>query len=263
MPGLLVLALAGAGTAEGQVSVEVSPLRVELQAQPGSSATQAVTLNNSGAEPLRVRARVTDWELSRDGSPQFESAREGGPFSASEWVRVAPPEQLLESGKEGIVRFSLAVPAGVPPGGYRTAVMFEFVPASAPPAARGREVQFRSRIATLIYVNIGSPPAAVELTDLRIRPEEDDTSIVAVLNNTGRRTVRTKGTMRLLDASGAPVREVPVPDVPLLPESEREVVIPATDASKPLPPGAYRVEVRFDLGMPELVVGETTLQVAK
>ena len=259
----MAIMLAGARVASAQVSVEVSPLRVELQAQPGSSTTQAITLNNSGGEPLRVRARVTDWELARDGSPQFESAREGGPFSASDWVRIAPPEQLLEAGKEGIVRFSLAVPGDVAPGGYRTAVMFEFLPAAAPPATRGREVQFRSRIATLVYVNIGSPQAAIELTDLRIRPAEEGTSVVAVLNNTGRRTVRTKGTLLLLDGAGATVREVPMPDVPLLPESEREVVIPATDKSKPLAPGVYRVEVRFDVGMPALVVGETTLQVAR
>ena len=57
--------------ASAQVSIEVSPLRVELKAQAGATTTQAITIVNTGAEPVRVRAELSDWFLSRDGSPQF------------------------------------------------------------------------------------------------------------------------------------------------------------------------------------------------
>ena len=263
-PFLAVAALLiGALPATAQISVEVSPLRVELQAGPGSSSTQAVTLNNSSPEAVRIRARVTDWDLSRDGAPQFEGARENGPFSATGWVRVAPPEQVVDPGKEGTVRFTLTVPADAAPSGYRTGILFEFVPASGDPIARKREVQFRSRVATLIYVNVGEPPASVELNDLRTRSTPQQTQIVAVLANTGKRNVRTRGTMTVFGGDGKPVAQVPVPDVPVLPESEREVAIVAFEAAKPLPDGEYRVEVRFDVGMAALIVGETTLKVSR
>ena len=258
-----IAALLAAAPASAQVSVEVSPLRIELQAVPGSTTTQAVMLTNSGKAPVRVRARVSDWDLSREGAPQFEGVPEGGPYSASAWVRVAPPEQVLDTSKEGTVRFSLTVPPGTGPSGYRTSVLFEFLPVSTDPAGRGREVQFRSRIATLVYVNVGQPPAAIELTDLRIRPSSEQTQVIAVLSNTGKRTVRTKGTLTLYDQTGKAVQETAVPDVPLLPEREREVAIPAVDASKPLPAGEYRVEVKIDAGMPALIVGETTLKVSR
>jgi P pilus assembly chaperone PapD len=263
-PLLAVAALLiGALPATAQISVEVSPLRVELQAGPGSSSTQAVTLNNSSPEAVRIRARVTDWDLSRDGAPQFEGAKENGPFSATSWVRVAPPEQVVDPGKEGTVRFTLTVPADAAPSGYRTGILFEFVPASGDPIARKREVQFRSRVATLIYVNVGEPPATVELNDLRARSTPQQTQIVAVLANTGKRNVRTRGTMTVFAADGKQVAQVPVPDVPVLPESEREVAIVAFEAAKPLPDGEYRVEVRFDVGMAALIVGETTLKVSR
>jgi hypothetical protein len=89
--------------------------------------------------------------------------------------------------------------------------------------------------------------------------------IVATLKNTSRRSVRTKGTLIIYDASGKTLREMPVPDVPLLPESERDVAIVATDVEKSLtlPPGDYRVEVKLDVGLPALVVGETTLKVPR
>jgi hypothetical protein len=262
---LVCLCVAAVATpVSAQVSLEVSPLRVELQTEPGGTTTQAVTLTNAGKEAVRVRARLTDWDLSRDGAPQFEGSQQGGPFSATAWVRIAPPEQVIEPGKDGTVRFTLSVPSATAPAGYRTGILFEFSPASGDPVARGRDIQFRSRIATLIYVNIGQPPAAVELIDLLLRPTDAETKVVAVLKNTSKRTVRTKGSLVLFDKAGAAVRTVPVPDVPVLPESEREVAITVADPSQtPLPEGEYRVEIKIDTGMPALIVGETILKVPK
>lgn len=265
-PALLAVLLTLVPTLSlAQVSVEVSPLRAELTAGPGSTTTQGITLTNAGTEAVRVRATLTDWDLSKDGAPQFEGAVENGPFSATAWVRVAPPEQVIEPGKEATVRYSLSVPAGVQPGGYRTGILFDFGPASGDPVGRARQVLFKSRIATLIYVNIGQPPLAAELTDLRNRAIGAQTLIVATVRNTSRRYVRTKGALVVYDASGKSVREVPVPDVPLLPESEREVAMVVVDPEKKqtLSPGDYRVELRLDVGLPALLVGETTLKVSR
>ena len=259
----LAALLVAVPAALAQISVEVAPLRVELQTGPGGSTTQAISVSNTGKEAVRVRARLSDWDLSRDGTPQFEGVPENGAYSGTAWVRIAPPEVVIDPGKEGTVRFTLTVPAATQPAGYRSSILFEFLPASGDPVAKGREVQFRSRIATLIYVNVGQPPAHIELTDLRIRPLKDETQIIAILNNTSKRTVRTKGTLTLYDSAGKTVRETAVPDVPLLPEREREVAIPAIEIAKPLPAGEYRVEVKIDVGMPAVLVGETTIKVER
>ena len=252
-----------AQTAAAQVSVEVSPLRVELQAGPGSTTTQPVTLTNYGKETVRVRARLTDWDLTRDGTPQFEGAEVGGRYSATSWVRLAPPEQTIEPGASAIVRFSANLPEGVEPGGYRTGILFEFEPETRTPAPK-RELAFKSRIATLIYINSGTTVAAAELVDVRVRPADSGVDVVATLKNSGRRTVRTKGTLQLFDASGTVAREAMVPDVPLLPESEREVTVPvAIAAASPLAPGLYRAELKLDLGLAAIIIGETPLRIPK
>ena len=257
---LLPLAAVQAGA---QTSIEVSPLRIELKATPGGTTTQSITLNNSGKDAVRVRATISDWHLSRDGAPQFVAATDPK-YSATAWTRLAPPEIVVEPGKDAIVRFTLTVPAGVAPAGYRTGILFEFGPATGVAVAKPREVQFKSRIATLIYANVGEPPAAVDLTDLRARVIADQpTNIIAVLKNTGQRTVRTRGTLTLYDKTGAVISTSVVPDVPVLPESEREVVIPAVNPDKPKPPpGEYRVEVKIDVGLPALIVGETTVKIS-
>jgi P pilus assembly chaperone PapD len=251
-----------AAPAAAQVSVEVSPLRVELKAAPGATTTQAITVTNTGKDAVRLRSTLSDWHLSRDGAPQFVPAADGR-YSATAWVRVAPPEIVVPAGTDVVVRFTLAVPADASPAGYRTGILFDFAPADGPAVPKAREVQVRSRIATLIYANVGEPPAAVELTDLqpRVTPGQP-AQIVAVLKNTSRRTVRTRGTLTLFDKAGAAVSQTVVPDVPVLPESEREVATPAINPDKSgLPPGEYRVEVKIDVGMAAVIVGETTFKV--
>ena len=259
-----VVALVSAATpALAQVSVEATPLRIEISAEPGSSHTQAITLTNPGTEPVRVKISIADWHLSRDGAPQFEQPDAARAYAAAFWVRFAPPELVLEPGKQGAVRFTLTVPSDIKAGGYRTGLLFEFLPlGETAKVEKGRQVVLRSRIASLIYVNIGQIAAAVELTNLEVKPGAD-TQIVAGLKNTSRRTVRTRGSLMLYDRTGMAVATIPVPDVPVLPESEREVAIIATEALKTLLSGDYKVELKLDLGMPALVVGETTLKVAR
>lgn len=268
----LVTILAGPARASAQVSVEVSPLRVELQAGPGSTTTQPVTLTNYGKEAVRVRATLTDWDLTRDGTPQFEGAEVDGRYSATSWLRVAPPEQVIEPGASATVRFNAALPAAVEPGGYRTGILFEFESAAGTPLSPRRELSFKSRIATLIYVNVGAPPTATELVDVRVRPTSGGVDIVATVKNAGRRTVRTRGTLVLFDATGAVARETAVPDVPLLPESERELTVPVATAPStgsgqapgtPLAPGLYRAELKLDLGMAAIIVGEAPVRIPR
>jgi hypothetical protein len=102
--------------------------------------------------------------------------------------------------------------------------------------------------------------------------------IVATVKNSGRRTVRTKGTLVLYDAAGAVAREAAIPDVPLLPESEREVAVPVALStasgqalftssqhapSTPLAPGLYRAELKLDLGLPAIIIGEAPVRITK
>ena len=263
LPALLSVADVSPARAQALFSVEVSPLRVELRLNAGASHTQAVTLKNDSKQPARIRARVDDWYLSKDGTPQFKAADPADPYSAAAWLRLNPPEQVVAAGVTAVVRFTTTVPAGTKEGGYRCAVMFEFDPPDANAASKGRDVMFRGRVATLVYATVGSPKPAIELTDLQVlAPKGQPPSIVATLKNSGRVHVRTNGSVIFSTAAGQVVRQAPLPNVPVLPESERDVSIPiAGEREPPLPPGSYRVEVKFDLGLPALVVGETTLEI--
>jgi P pilus assembly chaperone PapD len=262
-----VLAVVGSASPASAQSVEVSPLRVDLVMTRGAAHTQAVTLTNQGPEPVRIRARLQDWFMAKDGTPQFdapvpEAERE---FVTTAWVRLAPPEQVIEPGRQGIVRFTTTAPADAADGGYRAAILFEFAPATGELAVQGRSVQFRSRVATLIYIAVGRLQPSIELTDLAGRVRDGQApSVVATLKNTGRMNVRTKGTASLRDAGGAVIMTVDIPNVPLLPMAERDLAIGLAKDGHPSPAaGEYAIEVKIDVGMPALIVGETVLKIPR
>lgn len=245
-----------------QVSVQVTPLRVELKTAPGGATTQAVTLVNEGHDPVRVHAALSDWSLARDGTPQFAPADPASPASASAWLRVTPAEFTAQPGVETAVRFTIDVPAAALPGGYRSAIMFEFMPPGAEPALVSKGVAFRSRIATVIYVTIGTPVPSVDLVDLQPQLKDGQpAAVVATLKNTGTVHVRTRGHVTVYGPDDRVVRRLSLPDVPVLPGGVRDLVVPLSDEAQPaaLAPGRYRVEVRVDVGMPEVLVGEIPL----
>jgi uncharacterized protein YcfL len=259
---LFVAALAPVASA--QVSVEVTPMRVEVKAAGSGQYTNTVSLTNHDKNPVRIHATLYDWYFSKDGTPQYRETDTAMPFSAAAWVRLNPVEQVVQPGASGIVRFTVNIPAGTAPGGYRTAIMFDF----GPPGAEGviaKGVLFKSRVATIVYVTVGSPKPAVELVDVQPRAQAGQVpTIAATLKNTGRVQVRTRGQMLIYDKTGTLVRRVTLPDTPILPESERDVIVAmAEQGQPPLPAGEYRVELRIDLGLPELLVGETTVTIGR
>lgn len=249
--------------AQGALSVEVNPLRVELKMGAGGTHTQAITVRNEGKDAVRVRARVDEWYLTKDGTPQFTFVKPDTPFSAAGWIRLNPTEQTVAPGAMVTVRFTLTAPKTVADGGYRAAVMFEFEPPGTDPAARARDVMFRGRVATVVYATIGKPVPSLDLVDLQVRSDGNAApTVVATLQNAGRVHVRTTGTLIVRGSDGTPVREVPIPSVPVLPESQRDVAVAVWDENhRPLPAGTYRVEVRIDVGMPAVLVGETTMTI--
>ncbi len=250
--------------ARAQVSVEVTPLRVDVKTGAGGTYTGAVTLTNHDTAAVRIHARVDDWYLSKDGTPQFQPADAPAPFSAASWIRVNPVETVAKPGAREVVRFTVTAPAGTAPGGYRAAVMFEFGPGGAEGVV-SKGVMFRSRVATIVYVTVGTPRPVVDLVDVqpRIQPGLPP-RIAATLKNAGRVHVRTKGQMVIYDAAGTAVRRVALPDAPVLPESERDLIVALSEEGQsPLPAGEYRVEMRIDVGLPALLVGETTLTIGR
>ncbi len=240
-------------------SFSLAPIRLEVEATPGRPYTDAIEVNNDARETARIRVYAEDWRLERDGAVTF-SKPGTGPRSASPWVRVNPSEFDLPGLTSADVRFTVSVPRGAPAGGYRTAIVVEQVPRPTPGRAARREVAIRARIASIIYVTVGDavPAAALERVTYERLPNGVRALVLSV-ENTGGVHFRTDGKVRLADPrTGRTVHTVSIPDVPVLPETGREVRVHLPNDVKP---GTYAVRAELEVGGEDVYVHEAPVRV--
>ena len=227
LPFLTVAALLmGALPATAQLSVEVSPLRVELQSGP--AAIRRRPSRSTTAAPRRCEsARASATGISR----ATERRNSKGPGGRSVLGNELGPRRAAGTGDRSRQGRDRPVHLTVPPvshqPGTAPASSSEFLPASGDPVARKREIQFSSRMATLIYVNVGKPPATVELIDLRAALARKQTQVVAPEEH--REAQRPDEGHRDHVWRGKPRPRGPGARRAGSPESEREVAIVASD----------------------------------
>lgn len=205
----------------GDLSLDVSPVRVQVHMQAGNEYTNAVRVLNDGKEPVRLRAYVEDWYLDEIGTPIFRPA---GTLdrSSSVWMDVAPSDFLLEPGETKFVRFTVKAPAGMADGGYHGSLLLETLPLNR--AERpGMQMFVQGRVAVMTYVTIGNPRRAAEIKSMATVRHDGKNFVRMQIANTGEDFVRLAGDMTVVEGSEAVGDGIPIPDVPVLPGAKRWV----------------------------------------
>ena len=235
------------------VSIGVAPIRVEHWVKQGERGTDMISVSNDGSVPTRLKVSVEDWNLTKDGNPIFMKTGESL-YSCARWIRVNPSDLRIEPGQTKEVRFTVSVPQGIEDGGYRAAIIFETVPDSTP-GEKVKRVFLRGRIAAIIYEVVGKPTPNGHANALQVQRKKEGVDFILALQNGGKVHFRTKGIITVKNDKGEKVLEVEIPDVPVLPESEREVKV---SYDKPIPKGEYRALAVVDIGKKELIGAEAS-----
>ena len=245
------LLLFSAGSAQA-ISISVAPIRVEHNVPAGGDLTEAISISNDDPFPVHIRVKVEDWSLTKEGSVSF-SPGASQPFSAAPWIKVNPREFDLQPGQPQDIRYSLTVPKEATPGGYRAAIIFATVPRPTP-GEKQKRVMLEGRIATILYETVGRPAPSGEITGLSvITSKEGKPEFLISFKNTGSVHLRTRGEIIIRDKAGKEIGKAPLPDVPILPQSDRDFKV-AWEAK--LPAGEYVAELLMDIGRKELLAGE-------
>ena len=127
--------LLGVIPAKAQMSIMVTPIRVEHQVQAGANETNVIEIRNEGAEPSRISVHAEDWTMDRKGTVSFSPAG-GDPSSCANWLEINPTDFRLDPGQARQIRYSLTVPAEAKDGGYRAAIALEGMPPPQEGAAK-------------------------------------------------------------------------------------------------------------------------------
>ena len=267
--------LAGAAASEGQqpaadappsapqMTLGISPLRVELKVAPGAETSQPVKLSNSGAVATQVRVSISDWTLSETGDQTF--VKKGGTsWGCASWIQVNPSEFALPAGGNSLVRYTMRVPQDAREGGFHCAILFETLPPPREQLTQGTGVINLLRLVTTIYATIGNPAIVAKIERLELAPAKKPgkngaLEIVTEFTNAGTTQYRVSGELEVLDADGKPVRKFEYKSFPVLPGVPRSSVFPI---EPPLPAGQYLLRAVIDTGAKERLAAETRVRVS-
>jgi P pilus assembly chaperone PapD len=258
----IFIAVCSLGTidARAQMSLMISPIRVEHQLKVGTDETNVIQVLNTGAEPTRVAVHVEDWAMDRKGDLSFSTAG-GDPGSCAKWIQLNPTDFRLDPGQSRQVRYSISVPAEALEAGYRAAIVLEGLPRQEEGTAKKR-VNLRGRIVVMAYATVGSPEIRAQFQDLQVTAANKTLSFKLMLANQGDVHFRIKKSwITIKNSKGEEVSRVEVPDIPVLPGGTRELEFKKEDLT--LPKGSYMAEAVLDVGREDFLGRKSSFSVGR
>lgn len=262
---------AGQSSVPATGSMAVAPARFELEMKPGTETTVVVNLDyragDEGTKPVRILATLNDWTITRDGRVEYFRAGTRDD-SASPWVIYSPGEATVTPGTIHQIRVTISVPENAAPGDHLTALVIEQRPENLKPLENTRQMVVRYRMASVFYIKVPGLVRKGTIENLYAEATTEGIVVTPTLKNEGNSVIRPLSTVKVTDAEGKLVADVPESEtLPVLANSASDQPI---TIGRNLPPGSYTVKYRVDFqdgrqiteGVTELVV-KTQLQIAR
>lgn len=203
---LTILIVAIAGIASPAFALTVSPARVEITGDPGTTLQGEIELFNEQDGTRTFFTTFENFEPSGDsGAPRFIGAKEG----LATWIQ-SENKVFLESGVRVKVPYSIAIPANAEPGGHFAAIFFG---SQEPGVQGGGQVSVGGKIGVLVLLRVsGEVAEGGGLLEFSAKDKQRFFSMVPVtftyrLNNTGGDRVvplgeiKIKNTLRMNSAT--------------------------------------------------------------
>jgi hypothetical protein len=173
-----IMLIATVCPAQGIGDLAVNPTRVVFE---GRTRTAEVTLTNKGRGSATYRISFIHTRMDGSGDVT-ECAKEPGQVTAEDLVRFSPREVTLPAGNSQVVRIQLRKPEVLPPGEYRSQMLFRAVPPPQPvgpaePENGKEELKVSIRpifgLSIPVVVRHGETSCRLSLADLALQPAKE------------------------------------------------------------------------------------------
>lgn len=128
-------------------AVTVSPIRIELATDPGTSKAGSFKVTNDETKQVTYQIIVAKFETKDEtGEPAFVPGKDGIPS----WIETAS-SVTIESHGSKVIPFNISVPENAEPGGYFAGI---FVSKTAPNVSGEADIGLESNVGTLIFLRV-------------------------------------------------------------------------------------------------------------
>ncbi len=237
------------------IDISMSPPKMEFHLKEKKKVREVIELENRSFKPIHLKVYTAGFSIEEDGDLIF--SREDS--SAEEWIKVSPGELTIKPYDYGIVRYEIHVPEGSPAGSYTASIMIEEI---LPPEESKKPTQFiiKGRMAHIVYANIGKPDYKGKIEWFKVEREEDKLIFSFYLKNEGDFYFRTKGSIKIIGEKEKNIKEIFLPNVPVLRRTNR--IIEVSTSSKDLSLGKYRALLLLDIGTKTSLQAQTEFSIS-
>ena len=264
---LLFFTILFVSTTLSGISFTVVPMKFKLNASPGDTLTNSITVHNSVGDSLTLDIYLRDilFNVDGDGREIEPGNMERG---MAEWIVFTPREIDFTGVGSQNIRFTIKVPESISSGDYWANFYVEPTGksrSSVTTEAKGRKFTLytvtRYKISLRLRVK-GEVIKQGEITDVVFYPNATDTSLIVntTFENTGDIILRCNGRIEIRDEMGEAVKTIGLVGFSTFPECKRIV---RTEIPKTLKPGEYSALVVIDFGGEHLVAGEAFFEISE
>jgi hypothetical protein len=130
-------------------TLKVSPVIINVVLSPDKISSQSVTIQNLSAQPMPLRATLSDFITGgEEGGYIFEETKTNPLLS---WITLDEFEFILSPKEKKTIQMTILTPKSIPVGGYYGVLFFE-------PVAQGdqsRVTKINSKVGVLMLANVG------------------------------------------------------------------------------------------------------------
>ncbi|MCH8920477.1 MAG: DUF916 domain-containing protein [Chloroflexi bacterium] len=174
----------------------------------GETLEDAAIVQNNGDVTATARVYLADGVTSINGGTAF--THEGfQTHGTANWLTLESEEITLAPGEEGIVSFTISVPAGTSPGEYVAGLVVQGE-ADAQAGNAGFTVNVVKRSAVAVLVDVpGARLAELEITGVGLDQQNENGSVFIVdVRNTGNILLKGTGLIVIEDGNGTELATV-------------------------------------------------------
>lgn len=158
----VVTAMLGLLIAVPAFALTVSPAKIEVTGDPGSTLIGTIELTNEQPRNEMLYVSYENFEPSDDsGTPKFVGANGG----LATWIETDTASFEMTPGQETEVSYKITIPADAEAGGYFAAVFF----GNQPPVSDGGQVSIGGRLGILVLLRVnGDIPETGGISDFSV-----------------------------------------------------------------------------------------------
>ena len=207
-----------------QSGVSISPVRLDLNADPGDTLSNQIKLYNPTDGVISISLKMQDIQpVGDDGDLSLTDPDDNSSYSVAKWVTITPTEVTLNPKEQKTVDVTINIPNDAEPGGHFGNVLASTISAkensetgSSVSTGRGTHILMRvsGDVTESLVIDEFTAPSFSEYGPIDFE---------VIFQNTGNVHLRPAGYISITNSAGKEIAQLDLPQKNVLPEAKRSV----------------------------------------